>query len=499
VPPAGVLASAPVPRTLLGQASGGSVAFVAAPTGLLAQGASAAVVNPRTGERVGATVAVGGFDPVALVASDGDVVEVTLTDSAGRVTTTRLAVKRGTRPRVVRTAPEPRATDVPLNAVIRVVFTTPVTRTAAEGAVRLLRGGEAVAGTVRMNGEADVMADFEPATPLVANTDYELRVDASLRDVLGTALEAPVAVPFTTGATVDAPADGLELVYTDASRWYQPKTMIVYARPGELFAVRTDGSGRTQLTWDLALEPDVAADGRIAYIASADSLHMRVREPGGAIRTVPLPAPVAPEYAPRCPAWSPDMRYIAYLESHPNNPDGGQLRVVYADSTTVEVRPMPAGGCPSWSPDGSRLATSVVAEEWSEVQVISIVTGATSTVARNMAAGGWSPAGDALVAFAWQLPSGSGFPVVSVERVGLVDGRREALWSWASAWDAPISRMDEPYLTRPKWSHDGALVAFSDAQGGVYLLRGAASWQIAALPLVGQDPTFVPPGVSFTR
>jgi hypothetical protein len=99
---------------------------------------------------------------------------------------------------------------VPLNSVIRVVFTTPVTRAAAEAAVRLLRGGEVVEGTVRMNGDADVVVDFEPAARLAANADYELQVDGALRDVLGTALEAPVAVPFTTGTT-EAPATAVGL------------------------------------------------------------------------------------------------------------------------------------------------------------------------------------------------------------------------------------------------------------------------------------------------
>ncbi|MCU0620499.1 MAG: Ig-like domain-containing protein, partial [Gemmatimonadales bacterium] len=181
-----LLASAPVPRTLLGQAGSETVAYVSAPTGLLVRGALAAVVNQRTGERLLTPLAAGGFDPVALVATDGDVLEVTLTDSAGGVTTTPLTVKRGAKPRVVRTVPEPRATDVPLNSVIRVVFTTPVRASDAAGAIRLFSGGEEVAGTVRVDGEAAVIVDFEPATPLVANTDYELRVDASLRDVLGT-------------------------------------------------------------------------------------------------------------------------------------------------------------------------------------------------------------------------------------------------------------------------------------------------------------------------
>jgi hypothetical protein len=499
-PASGVLASAPVARSLLGQSSDDTVAYVAAPTGLLARGASAAVVHPRTGERVLAMVESGGFDPVALAAVEGDSLEVTVMDGAGRETlVTTLAIKRGTKPRVVRTAPAPQATDVPLNSVLRVVFTTPVTRAAAAEAVRLLRGGEVVAGTVRLNGEADVVVEFAPTTRLSASTAYELRVDGSLRDVLGGTLETPVAVPFTTGVTVEAPTAGLELVYTDGSRWYLPKTVVVYTRPGELYAIRADGSGRTQLTPELALEPDVAADGRIAYLAGA--FELRVREPGGAIRTLSLPTPAAPEYVPRCPVWSPDMRYIAYLESDSNNPEVGRLHVVYADSSTVEVRPMPAGvGCPAWSPDGSRLSVQSVTGDWqdplswgsSELRVISLATGAVSTVPSGpMQPGGWSPSGDALVAITTR-PNFERW----VDRVSLTDGRREPLFRWDNEWHAPVSRMDEPYLTRPRWSHDGTMVTFSDAEGLVWVLRAAASWGATALPMAGQDPTFVPPGVS---
>lgn len=118
-------------------------------------------------------------------------------ESLGRVVTPRRPLL------VVRTDPPPRKRDVPLNAVIAIVFSDPIDLTTVDaGSIVLSHGTTLVPGTLRFVDAAHVRAEFSPSALLDAETDYELVISPTIRDVNGVALESSVTVPFTTGTNV---------------------------------------------------------------------------------------------------------------------------------------------------------------------------------------------------------------------------------------------------------------------------------------------------------
>src|SRR5206468_2470484 len=160
----------------------------------------------------------GGFDPVALVANVGDTLLVAIT-RAGFTEPLRAAevVRRGRRPVVVRTSPPRGGRDVPLNANIVIVFSTPIsTTTLTTASVTLWHGTTPLAGTVRFADDADLRAEFHADTLLTPETQYQLVVTTAILDVNGLALDSNVTVPFTTGTI--APATNL--VFASVSGGY---------------------------------------------------------------------------------------------------------------------------------------------------------------------------------------------------------------------------------------------------------------------------------------
>lgn len=189
--PRGLVVSAPV-------AGGGTtVAFVAAFPGTVIRAATAQVV---AGAAVPQPVLAldGGFDPVAVPAQAGDQVRVVLTDSTGTETAVTATVKSGTRPRVVRTSPAPRRTDVPLNAIMRVVFSAPMTLESVREGVRLTQAGARVAAEVAAGDASGVAYDLIPAELLVPATEHAIEIGAVVEDVNGVPLGEAVTAPFTT-------------------------------------------------------------------------------------------------------------------------------------------------------------------------------------------------------------------------------------------------------------------------------------------------------------
>ena len=197
-----IILSAPIPRASLpgGADSSGSVVFVSAMPHAV-PGAVQVVVQGEAGHSATASVQDGGFDPVAVGAASEDVVTVTLSYGNGTTVSKDLAVRSGRPPRVVRTSPAPHRTNVPLNAVIRVVFSSPVDLESARAAIRLTTGsGDVVPGMVEAAGVVAVEYTITAGT-LEPETTYRLEVTTDVHDVLGQALAEPVSVEFRTGTT----------------------------------------------------------------------------------------------------------------------------------------------------------------------------------------------------------------------------------------------------------------------------------------------------------
>ena len=204
VPATGMLASGAVPRSLVPSAPGtvGSLVYVSATPASFPGAKYARLVSSR-GDSAIARAVDGGFDPLPVRAENGDVVTVTVVDSADRATTMNLPA-RAKPPRVVRTSPAANRADVPLNLRVTVVFSTPMDSASVVGAVSLLAQGVEVPGTVELEPNA-LAAHFTPSAPLAANSDYELHVAGAARDVLGTPLSESLGVPFRTNADPGPP------------------------------------------------------------------------------------------------------------------------------------------------------------------------------------------------------------------------------------------------------------------------------------------------------
>ena len=105
-----------------------------------------------------------------------------------------------TPPVVLSRFPTPNATSVVLNAAISVTFNEPIDPSTINSNALTLNGTNSVSGTVSYVGTT---ALFKPAANLVAGTVYTVTIAATIKDLAGNALEAPVVWNFTTGSQID--------------------------------------------------------------------------------------------------------------------------------------------------------------------------------------------------------------------------------------------------------------------------------------------------------
>jgi hypothetical protein len=198
--PDGVDCARPVLTTaIVSDAPGavGGVAYVSLPPGTFPDAEDVAIRNPRTGRTRTVPVQDGGFDPVPVEAKPDDTLELDIRVAGGDVLGFMVTVPPSRRPVVVRTDPPPRKRDVPLNAVMLVVFSEPIdAATVTASSVVLSLGGVPVAGTLAFGDAAHLTVTFTPADSLAAGAEYVLRVTQAIADLDGDALEAPLAVEF---------------------------------------------------------------------------------------------------------------------------------------------------------------------------------------------------------------------------------------------------------------------------------------------------------------
>lgn len=436
--PANVSDPAPSAVAHLSAAAAGvaSVAYVSLEPGTVAGAESASILNRRSGAMVIVPMVGGGFDPIAVAANAGDILEITVVSGAATLKT-EFPVPIRVRPIVVRTDPPPQKLDVPLNASIVVVFSEPVDpRSLAEASVQLRHGGLAVAGTLGVMPGAPTSVLFVPAAQLDPGTSYDLTVTEGITDLEGDALAAAVQVSFTTVADLGAPLlgkiafvsnrDGADAIYvtnpdgtvTRLAAGFSP----AWSRDGERIAFLRGGNGS-----DLGI-----------YVMKADGSGLHFVANGS------------------YPSWSPDGSQIAF-----NGPEGvalGGIFVMNADGTGIHKLigyefALPddgygAGwlGLSSWSPDGHSIA--FVRANYGIVWTMYIMN-ADGTAPRPLKAGvgdsrpNWSPDGSQLL---MQVPN---WEIMSVN----VNG------------PGFHSYIGGSYVGGPDWSPDGRSILFEKFTG----------------------------------
>jgi len=286
-----------------GATSGGAgLAYVSLPSGSFPEGTSVGIRDGLTGADTEVPVVDGGFDPEPIAASPGDTLDFTVALGAGE-SPLRFAqiVPVESPPVVVRTDPKPGKRDVPLNAVIVIVFSEPVdSSTITSATIQLRLGSNVIPGTLQVTGADRLMVELRPGAPLASGAEYELVVGSGIADLDGEALLTPSSVKFMTS---------------------------------------TGGT------------PPVAPTGRIAFVASgSDGVSHIYALDLATSATTQLTAAAEDDY---WPAWSPDRTRIAFYRAGDDNARG--LWIMNADGSGA-VRRSTLAGAASWSPDGTRLA-----------------------------------------------------------------------------------------------------------------------------------------------
>jgi alpha-tubulin suppressor-like RCC1 family protein len=192
----------------------GSVAYVSLAPQTYPAGTTAVVTNLRSHAQVSAPMIDGGLDPVPVPALDGDSVEIAIASTAGAVIATLSnVVPKRQPPHVVRTIPGRGKTGVPLNKIMEIIFSEPVSQASlSSSSIELLNGNERVEGTVETLAGVTAAVVFQPTSPLKANTEYQLAVTPGVRDLDGDALDSTVTIPFTTGTTLTGSVESLSMI-----------------------------------------------------------------------------------------------------------------------------------------------------------------------------------------------------------------------------------------------------------------------------------------------
>lgn len=191
----------------------GSVAYVSVTAQTFPAGITAVVTNLRSHTQLSASMVDGGLDPVPLPAIDGDSVQIAIESTGSSIIgTIANVVPKRQPPHVVRTIPDRGKTGVPLNKIIEIIFSEPVSPASLSSSIELLKGNERVEGSLGILDGVTAAVVFTPASVLEANTEYQLVVTAGVRDLDGDSVDSTVTIPFTTGTTIAGAIASLDMI-----------------------------------------------------------------------------------------------------------------------------------------------------------------------------------------------------------------------------------------------------------------------------------------------
>jgi Tol biopolymer transport system component len=278
------------------------------------------------------------------------------------------------------------------------------------------------------------------------------------------AASAPAASPQSYGSWIDiVSVDGSERSRLNATAldtapaWAPDGTRIAFVgavgEVGEIFVVRPDGGGLTQVTHVGNRDAEVGVpvwspDGtRIAYVDGNSRRLMVMNADGTGLRA--LAGSVSEDFP--TPSWSPDGTRLTFVRGVVEK---SRISIVGADGrglrTLKRVRlDSSEGGAPKWSPDGQRIAFVHAARDRFDVYVIRPDGTGLRRIDRCTFEPAWSPDGRTLACSGYAF--GRRGRILDAIRLAAVDGSS----------NRPIDRTRRRApLHDLTWSPDGTKLAY---------------------------------------
>ena len=431
----GMVVSEPVPAlpaaapgVLASAANDDALTYVSLPPESFSGNGTGGITNLATQAWRGVTIVDGGFDPVAIPATVGDVLLITLNvPNQFEQLTSEVPAKKA--PVVVRTSLPKGKVAVPLKVVPLIVFSEPVEpRTVTSETIKVLLGGQPVDGSLTLSAER-LRVEFTPAEALAPHRTYTLVITTGVADLSGDPLEQEVALSFTT-----APEGTIAFYRIDQQ--FLPTSF------HGIYRMNLDGSDLVELVED-ADDPAWSHDGsRIAFAAGG----IWVMNADGTDKVPVYVDGRTGKWTGR-PTWSPDGSRIAFDSERQGN---FEIFVMKADgSNGARLTDNAAEDwTPAWSPDGSRIAFSSDREDGDYDIYVMNVDGSNVTKLTDDSAGEWSPAWSpdgSRIAFFHGQPGNAEIYVMNADGTGVVN-----LTNFPGGGDS-----------HPTWSPDGSKIAFA--------------------------------------
>lgn len=172
-----------------------------------------------------------------------------------------------TGPQVVLVSPADQRTAVPLNSLVVIQFTEPVSAPSVTAqSITISAGGIPLPGTLTLE-QNNTMVRWTPAslTQLAANTVYTVTVGTSVTDLVGNSFAAPFTSTFTTGVGTDTVAPTVTSITPLANEANVPRSAVIDLTFSEEINPATIRPGSSFLSGTLSLSAGAETPGTVTF------------------------------------------------------------------------------------------------------------------------------------------------------------------------------------------------------------------------------------------